>query len=467
MTLTDSDLTESSPLAQLADRVAGPVHLPGTEEYLVAAMPWNVAVASFPAAVLEAETADDVVAAIRFANEHGLEVGVRATGHGAFEALENVLLLRTNRLDELTVHPEGWARVGAGVKWAQVIEAAAPYGLAPLAGSAPDVGVVGYLTGGGIGPLARTYGVSADYVRAIEVVTGDGELHRATATDNPALFWALRGGKGALGIITAIEFDLVRQPTIYGGALFFDGADTAAVMRTWAEWCLTLPEQATTSIAILRLPDAPFVPPPLAGRMSVTVRFVWTGDPAEGEQVFAPMAAVAAPIFGQVGVMPYTMIGLVHADPVDPMPVHEHAALLREFGPDTVDALLPLVGPAADCPQVIVEVRQLGGAVARFPENAGALSYRDSAYTFLTIGIKAGPGAEATVANAEQIGGALAPWSTGHAMPNWAPSGKPEDVARTYDRETLTRLVTLSATYDPKSVIRAARPMREALALSS
>ncbi|HEY8589986.1 MAG TPA: FAD-binding oxidoreductase, partial [Naasia sp.] len=466
MTLLSADHTAASDrLSGLAAQVSGPLHFPGSEEYLVVSMPWNVAVASHPAAVLEAESADDVVAAVKYANQHGLEVGVRATGHGALDILENSLLIHTGRLDELTVHPEGWARIGAGVKWERVIEAAAPHGLAPLCGSAPDVGVVGLLTGGGIGPLGRSYGVSADYVRAIEVVTGDGEFRRATPTENPALFWALRGGKGALGIVTAVEVDLLRHPTIYGGALFFDGADTEKVMRLWADWCLTLPEDATTSIAILRLPDAPFVPPPLAGRMSVTVRYVWTGDPAEGEKHFAPIAAAATPIFGQAGVMPYSMIGLVHADPVDPMPVHEHAALLHTFDSAAIDELLTWVGHGVDTPQLIVEIRQLGGAIARIPENAGAMSYRDTAYTFLTIGIKAGPGVEATIANARQIDDAMSPWSTGKALPNWATSGSPEEVARTYDRETLTRLVTLSATYDPKSVIRAAKPMREALSL--
>ena len=131
---------------------------------------------------------------------------------------------------------EGWARVGAGVKWLRVIEAAAPYGLAPLSGSITDVGVVGYTTGGGVGPMARTYGLAADRVRAFEVVTGDGVLRRVTPTEHPDLFFALRGGKGALGIVTAVEFDLVHLPTFYGGALWFDGDHAAAVIERWRDW---------------------------------------------------------------------------------------------------------------------------------------------------------------------------------------------------------------------------------------
>jgi FAD/FMN-containing dehydrogenase len=163
----------------------------------------------------------------------------------------------TKGLDEVTVHPEGWARVGAGVKWLPVIEAAAPYGLAPLNGSTSDVGVVGYTTGGGVGPMARTYGLAADKVRAFEVVTGDGEFRRVTPTEHPDLFFALRGGKGATAIVTAVEFDLVHLPTFYGGSVYFDGADSARVIEPWRDWSENLPEQATTSFVLSNCPTCP------------------------------------------------------------------------------------------------------------------------------------------------------------------------------------------------------------------
>ncbi|BDZ47224.1 FAD-binding oxidoreductase [Naasia aerilata] len=417
---------------------------------------------------MEAASPEDVAAAIRFAGSHGIEVGVRLTGHGIINHLENVLLVHTGRLDELTVHPdEAWVRVGAGVRWDRVLQEAAVFGLAPLAGSSPDVGIVGYLTGGGIGPVARTYGVAADRIRAIEVVTGDGEFRRVTPTEHPDLFWALRGGKGALGIVTAVEFDLVHLVEIYGGAVYFDGADAEKVLDTWAEWCPSLIEEGTTSIAILRLPDVPFVPWQLAGRMSVAVRFAWIGDPADGQRVFAPMLAAAPPVLAMVGPMPYTELRRIHADPSDPLPVHEHAALLDELNDDVLDALLAAAGPDADdCRQLMVEIRQLGGAVAMAQEHASALCHRDAEYSYLSIGIPAGPDAEATIRNAEDIGRLIEPWTTGGTLPNFAASDDPHDVVRTYDRETLERLADLIETYDPDSVLRAARPIREALLLS-
>ena len=221
-----------------------------------------------PAAVVAVRTAEDVVATVRFAGAHGFTAGVQATGHGAERSLAGHLLVVTRGLDEVTVHPEGWARVGAGVKWAKLVAAATPYGLAGVNGSTTDVSIVGYTTGGGVGPLARTYGINADRVRAFEVVTGDGVFRRVTPTEYPDLFFALRGGKGAAGIVTAIEFDLIHMPTFYGGAVYFDGADAAAVIDRWRGWADALPEQGTTSFVIFQLPPMPEVPPPLAGRMT-------------------------------------------------------------------------------------------------------------------------------------------------------------------------------------------------------
>ena len=241
-----------------------------------------------PDAVVAARTAQDVVEAVRFAGEHGLVVTPQATGHGAISALVGQLLVNTAGLDECVVHPEGWARVGAGVKWLRVVEAAAPYGLAPLSGSITDVGIVGYTTGGGLGPMARTYGLASDRVRAIEVVTGDGELRRATPTEHPDLFFGLRGGKGALGIVTAIEFDLVHQPTLLR---------RLAVVRRRARrhrrssgggtGSPSCPRRRPRRSRCSSCPTMPGVPPQLAGRLTLSVRYVWTGDAAEGARWFA------------------------------------------------------------------------------------------------------------------------------------------------------------------------------------
>jgi hypothetical protein len=300
--------------------------------------------------------------------------------------------------------------------------------------------------------MARTYGLASDRVRAVEVVTGDGVLRRATPTEHPELFFALRGGKGALGVVTALEFDLVQQPTFYGGGLYFDGADAAAVLERWRTWSATLPEQATTSFAVLQLPPLPSVPPPLAGRLTLAVRFLWTGDAADGERLLGALRSAAPVLLDGVGVMPYAAIDAVHADPVDPMPVQERAALLDDLPAEAVQALLATAGPGSGSAQVIVEVRQLGGAVARPGRHESAVSHRSAAYSLLTIGVPGTPGLQESTAAVHE---ALAPWATGGLLPNFGAAA--DDVERRYDAPTLARLRAAVGAYDPSGVMAVGR----------
>jgi FAD/FMN-containing dehydrogenase len=406
-----------------------------------------------PAAVVEARDGRDVAEAVRFAAAAGLPVAVQATGHGNPGDLDGALLVHTGRLDELAVHPDGgWARVGAGVLWQPVLDAAAPYGLAGLAGSAPLVGVVGYTTGGGIGPVARTYGYASDRVRAVELVTGDGELRRIEPGHE--LFAAVRGGKGAVGIVTAMEFDLVEQREVYGGAVWFDGAAAADLLGAWRTWSDALPEQATTSIALMQLPPLPTVPPPLAGKLTVSIRYAWTGSAADGEQLLRPIRAAAAPIADTVTTIPYASIGAVHSDPVDPMPAHDETDLLRSLPDPAIDALVEVAGPGSGSPLAIVELRQLGGALARPPAHPDMLCHRSAAYNLAVIGPMLPPVADLVPAHAAAVRAALAPWATGGAEPNFAAGSGADLMARLYDRQTLARLTALADRYDPARVFR-------------
>ncbi len=445
------------PFATLRAQLTGSLHTPDEPEYEALVSPWNLAVPMRPAAVVAARTAEDVVAAVRFAGAHGFTAGVQATGHGAEQSLAGHLLVATRGLDEVTVHPEErWVRIGAGVKWAQVVEAAAPHGLAGLNGSTTDVSVVGYTTGGGVGPLARTYGINADRVRAIEVVTGDGVFRRVTASDHPDLFFALRGGKGAAGIVTAMEFDLVHLPTFYGGAIYFDGADAAAVIDRWRGWADELPEQGTTSFVLFQLPELPDVPPPLAGRMTLGVRLLWTGEAEEGARLLDQLRAVAPVILDDATLRPYSEVDHVHADPVDPMPVVDPAILLDGFPAEAAERLLRVAGHGSASPQVMVEVRHLGGAYSREGAHPCAFDHRAARFSVLTVGM-AFDEASAGVAlsHAAELFAALGEWDTGGVWPNF---GIPHDALsarRSYAEPTLARLRAVVDSYDPQGVLQA------------
>jgi FAD/FMN-containing dehydrogenase len=438
--------TTASPLTDLA--VRGELALAGTDRAAALAAPWNVATPVTPAAVVAAADAEDVAAAVRAAAASGLPVAVQATGHGGAAVGSDTLLVQTSQLSECTVHPEeGWVRIGAGVKWAAVQQVCSPYGLAPLVGSSSDVGAVGYTTGGGLGPIARTAGLTSDTVRALEVVTGDGELRRVTPESEPDLFWGLRGSKGALGIVTAVELDLLPIASVYGGALFFDGSDAPAVLHAWVDWAAQLPESVTTSVAVLQLPPMPGVPPQLAGRTTLAVRVAHVGFYADGEELVAPLRRLAPVLLDGVGPLPYAALDAVHTDPVDPMPAAEEAALLTALPHDAVDALLSVVGPGSGSPLVVAEVRQLGGAVAREPEHASAVCHRDAGFTLLGIGIGVPPFVDAVCERGAALLEAMTPWRHAGQLPNWGGG------AAAYDAATLARLHRIADAVDPAGVL--------------
>ncbi|MDQ0375130.1 FAD-binding oxidoreductase [Cellulomonas humilata] len=438
-----------------------PVHLPGTEAYTALTGTSNLTKAIRPVAVVPVRDPEDVSRTVRVAASAGLRVAVQSTGHGATETMQDAILVSTAALDELTVHAdEHWARIGAGVRWAAVLEACAPYGLAGLAGSSPDVGVVGYLTGGGLGPVARTHGLASDTVRAFEVVTGDGVARRVTATNHPELFWGLRGGKGTLGIVTAVEIDLIEQAELYAGALWFAGADASAVVRTWSRWCDVLPEAGTTSIAVMRLPDLDVFPEPLRGTTSVAVRFAWTGDPAVGEEMIRAIRSVAPPLIDTVQVMPYAALGDVHSDPIDPMPLHEHHSLLDAFPLEAADRLLELVGPDAQTAQAMVEVRQLGGKVLDDGGVPSAFPYRDAAFSLFTIGVMVPEIAQVVTRDTARVHDGFAQWARDGGLPNFTGSAGPLWAQRVFTPPVARRLQTLSMVYDPDAVLLAARGVR-------
>ncbi|WP_217370978.1 FAD-binding oxidoreductase [Nonomuraea antri] len=409
---------------------------------------FNLAVRHRPAVAVTAESIDDVAEAVRHAAAHHLPVAVQATGHGAVQPADGAMLILTSRLTELTIDPQArTATIGAGCTWAQVVQAAAPYGLAPLCGSASGVGAVGFTLGGGIGPVARTFGFAADHVRRITVVTPDGQVRTADPGREPDLFWALRGGKGGFGVVTSMTVDLLPLTEVYGGGLFFAAQDAAAALHAYRSWAETLPESVTTSVAMLRLPPLPGLPPPLAGKFTVHLRVACLLGPAESERLLAPMRAVAEPVVDTIGRLPYTQLDAIHSDPVDPMPVVERGGLLRELTGETVEALLAVAGPGRDLPLPVVELRQLGGALAREPKEPNAVGGREAAYALLAIGL---PGSDPAA-----VVSAVSPWATGGTMINFHGAAlEPELLGRAWPEGTRRRLAALRRTYDPNNLFR-------------
>jgi hypothetical protein len=348
----------------------------------------------------------------------------------------------------------GIARVQAGVKWHRLLEAAAEYGLTGLCGSSSDVGVVGYSLGGGMGSLGRKHGFAADHITAVEIVTADGRLRRATADSESELFWAVRGGKGNLGIVTALEIQLVPLGSVYGGGIFFAGADAASVLHAFREWAPTLPEDVSTSVAILRMPPMEELPPPLRGQTVVHLRYAYSGaDFEEGERLLAPMKATGTILLGFVGPILTTEMDSIHMDPVDPLPAWEKGMLLAELSDETVDALLAAAGPQVEIPLIMVEIRLMGGALARQPEVPNAVAGREGAYSVLVLGPGIPELAQVVPAVGKGVLGALMPWAAPGVLTNFLGDVTgPHEVLNAWPADAQRRLRGLQRTVDPVGV---------------
>lgn len=424
---------------------------PTDSGFNAAKSPWNLAIEQHPKLVVAAQSADDVRDAVRLAVDQGLPVGIQDTGHGAAVPADGALLVSTKNMTDLSVDAaSATARFQPGVSWAQVIQAAAPSGLAPLTGSSTGVGATGYLTGGGLPVLARTFGLAADHVRSMDLVTADGQLRRLSPTENPELFWAVRGGKGSFGIVVSTQIDLMRVARLYGGGLMFPGANAAAVLHAWAGWVKTLPDEMNTSVGLLRFPDLPAVPEPLRGKFMVHVRIAYVGSNEQGAGLVAPLRALN-PVMDTVADMPYSQIGAVHNDPTDPSPSYSRVALLSRFDGDAVDRLVQVAGPAANLPPGLVELRCLGGALARAAASPSAIGHRDAGFSlFLTTPVLPAAGAEQAV-----IAG-MQPWAIEGALPNFlgVNDTTPQQIRACYTSADFDRLTAIKTQYDPHNLFR-------------
>lgn len=413
---------------------------------------WNLHADLRPDAVVVARSVEEVQAAVRFAARQGLRVAPVTTGHlsTALPDLARTLLVRTELGHHVEVDP--WARrarVPAGALWEDVVEAAAPHGLTAQHGSSPNVGVVGYVLGGGLSFYARRHGLGANHVVALELVTADGDLLQVDAEHHPELFWALRGGGGNFGIVTAVVIGLLPYAEVFGGAMFWPIAAAAAVLPAWTAWTRGAPDTVTTSARLLRLPPIEEVPPPLRGVPVFGIDGLAT-DAADGQELARVLRAAAEPMLDMFGPMPAAAALRMHGDPEPPTPGIGHHALLGELDEQAIATILDVAGEdAVDCPLLFVELRQLGGALAQAPAGAGARGSLEGRFALFSIGLPMAPGDDAAITAAlDRLHEALAPWDTGRVYLNFAERGG--SARRGFDPATYARLTRIRAQWDPQ-----------------
>ncbi|WP_136517319.1 FAD-binding oxidoreductase [Cellulomonas telluris] len=439
----------------IVEGVEGPVLTPGQDGFEEERTGFNLAVRHRPDVVVGATTPADVAAAVRHAAARGWAVAVQGTGHGASVPLDGGLLVSTRRMAEVGVEPSTrTARVDAGARSGQVVEAAAVHGLAPLNGSAPHVGVVGYTLGGGLPLLGRSHGWAADRVRALEVVTADGRQHRVGPDDE--LFGGLLGGRDNVGIVTAMEFELVPITELYGGGLFFDAERVPGLLEGYVAWAADLPRSMNTSLALVPFPDDPVLPEPMRGRRVYHVRIACTAGPGVGELLVQPLRELGPRLLDTLAVLPYRESASIHDDPPVPMPWAADNAMLTGLDSRAIATLLAHVRDEASVP-TIVELRRLGGALADAGPHASLVGHRSAAYMLAVLTPLEGPDTQQAHRVLGRLFEDLTPWTTGRFL-NFMGHGPHADHARTrtaYEPADLERLARLKALHDSANTFRA------------
>ena len=447
--------------SRLASMLEGKIVIPQHARFDEARKAWNLAVDQRPAAVVFPDSTQDVAAAILFAREFRQQVAAQGTGHnaGPLGSLEDAVLLKTERMRRVTIDPVArTARVEAGALWLEVVDTAARHGLAALAGSSPDVGVVGYTLGGGVSFLGRKYGLAANAVRAIELVTADGSLVRADRDNEPDLFWALRGGGGSFGIVTALELELFPLKQAYAGILWYPIERGGEVLHAWRELTeAEPPEELTTVGRFLQLPPIPEIPEAVRGKSFVVIEAYHVGDPAQADELLEPLRALG-PVNDTVQTVPMPALSHIHMDPEQPVPGFGDGLMLGELPAAAVDALVGAAGATAAFPLLSVELRHLEGELGRARPGNGALAALEARYAMYAVGATPAPELETPVrAQVQTVTEAMRPWQSRQDYLNFAETTR--DPGAFWSEPAYDRLRAIKADVDPDELIRSNHPV--------
>ena len=442
-------------MQELAASLQGELVLPDTPGYESARGVWNGTADRHPALIVRPVNVADVITTITFAREQDIEVSVRSGGHSfaGYGTNDGGLVIDLSRMKSITVDQERRiARIEPGLTWGEVAGILQPSGLALTSGDTSSVGVGGLLLGGGIGWMVRKHGLAIDRLRAVELVTADGQFLRASAEEHAELFWGLRGGGGNFGVATAFEVDLHPAGMVLGGAVFYDAAEAESIVRAYARYAAAAPDELTTMAMLMAAPPAPFIPPEKQGTPSVAIIVCYTGDLAEGARVVAPLRTLGTPIADVIAPMPYpAMFAMTEQATVRGLQHAMRSLFLRTVSDEVVHTIVEEAA-AIMSPMTIVQVRILGGAMSRVAADATAFAHRDK-QALVMVSNFAPPATDDEPARArtEQFWQALRPYTDG-AYVNYLGDEGERRIHEAYPPATYARLAALKKRYDPTNL---------------
>ena len=441
-------------LNRLREVVEGEVIRPGDRTYDDARKVWNGAIDRSPAAIVRCAEVSDVVAVVRFARERDLLVSVRGGGHGVggHAVCDGGLVIDLSPLKAIAIDPaRRRARAGAGVLWGEFDRETQAFGLATTGGVVTHTGIGGLTLGGGIGWLMRKYGATVDNLLSAQLVTADGDVVRASADENPDLFWGIRGGGGNFGIATWFEYQLHRVgPQILAGPIFHALADAPAVLRFYRDFVAQSPDGLTSIVNLRRAPPLPLLPPELHGRPVVMIAVCYAGSVEEGDAVLRPLRTFGSPLVDAIGARPYAALQAMF-DPTVPHGWHYYWRSV-ELPPLSDEAIDTLAEQAAHqtSPRSYCITFQLGGAVGRVGEEKTAFSQREAAHNVNINAVWTADDREPErhVEWARRFHDALTPFARDRVYVNFLGEEGVDRIRAAYGDEKYERLVALKATWD-------------------
>ena len=432
---------------------------PGDDEYDEARKVFNRMIERSPALIARCADADDVIAAVTLAREEKLPLSVYGGGHGVTGSAvcDDGVCVDLRAMKGLDIDAEAaTARAEGGLTWGELDAATQEHGLAVTGGRVSTTGVGGLALGSGSGWLERKLGFACDNLVKAEVVTADGRQVVASDTENPDLFWAIRGGGGNFGVVTAFHFQLHPiGPIVFGGLLMYPANAGQGLVRFWRDFMLEAPDEVGSGLAFICAPPEEFVPEPVRGQPVIGVVLCYSGDVEEGPRVLAPLLEFGPPALSMVQPMPYVAVQQL-LDPANPKGMLNYwtGDFYDELPDDAVDTLVDkATHPVSPLTQIILVAG--GGAVARVDDDAMAFGQRSTPWNVHYLSMWAEDSdTEKNIAYTKQLAGAMKPWSTGRVYLKFLGDEGQERVESGFGPEKYARLQSLKAKWDPTNLFR-------------
>ncbi|HEY3631632.1 MAG TPA: FAD-binding oxidoreductase [Jatrophihabitantaceae bacterium] len=452
MTTTLGDAT----LSELRETLRGTAVVPGDADYDTARAVWNGYHDKRPAMVVRCAGTADVITAVRFARSQGLTIAVRGGAHSiaGFSTVDDGIVIDLAPMQGVQVDVAArTARAQGGVTWSGFDHETQAFGLATTGGLVSSTGLAGFTLGGGIGHLARTHGLACDNLLSADVVTADGNLVRASADENPDLFWALRGGGGNFGIVTSFEYRLHQHgPMVYGGAAFYSGDRTEELLALYQDWTADQPREVNSLVALTTAPPLPFLPEEIHGKPIAIVPACYGGAIEDGEAHFKPFKDFGPPVADLLGPIPYVALQTL----IDPLwgpgaSNYFRSGYLARLGADVTAVVRSFIDrrPAGLLSEF--HIHHMGGAIDDVPVDGTAYAGRGAPYVWNIVCRWQDPAdGDANIGWARELGAALEPFSTGQSYVNFI--GDADQVRAAYPPATYARLVQVKDRYDPENV---------------